>query len=97
MIERQHRTLKAAITARKESWLQALPIVLLGIRIAPTESECSPFSAVTGSSLLFPRSLIASPNELTGEMFNSSQVRALATEMAKLDFAVCTREKPLLS
>lgn len=87
MIERQHRTLKTAITARKENWLQALPIVLLGIRITPKESGFSPFSAVTGSSLLFPRPLIVNPGEVTGETFNSSQVRALATEMAKLDFA----------
>ena len=87
MIERQHRTLKTAITARKENWLQALPIVLLGIRITPNESGFSPFSAVTGSSILFPRPLIANPSESTRENFSSSEVRALATEMAKLDFA----------
>ena len=87
IIERQHRTLKTAIMARKESWLRALPVVLLGMRITPTESGFAPFSAVTGSSILFPRLLIVNPAERKDEMLSSSQIRALATEMAKLDFA----------
>ena len=62
MIERQHRTLKTAITARKEDWLQALPVVLLSIRNIPNESGFSPFTAVTGTSLLFPRPLISQDN-----------------------------------
>ena len=42
IIERAHRTLKTAIIARGESWLSALPIVLLGIRSTPNESGFRP-------------------------------------------------------
>ena len=58
LIERAHRTLKTAIMARGESWLSALPIVLLGIRSTPNESGFSPFTAVTGSTILVPGLLV---------------------------------------
>ena len=54
LVERSHSTLKAAIMARKQEWLQALPVVMLGIRALPNDSGLSPFTAVTGSQLLFP-------------------------------------------
>jgi len=63
MIERAHRTIKTAVMARKEGWLQALPMVLLGIRSLPNESGFSPFTAVTGANLLLPRPLITETNE----------------------------------
>ena len=55
MIERFHRTLKTAIMCRKEEWLQALPVVLLGIRSIPNESGFSAFTAVTGNQILYPK------------------------------------------
>ena len=54
MIERAHRYIKTAIMARKQAWIDALPIVLLGIRSIPNESGFSPFTALTGSDLLLP-------------------------------------------
>ena len=84
MIERQHRTLKSAIMARNENWLKALPIVLLGMRIVPTETGYSPFSAVTGASIMFPRPLLGDSG--ISSQFNSSQIKALAIEMSKIDF-----------
>ena len=54
LIERAHRTLKAAIMARKESWISALPIVLMGIRSMPNCSNFPPFYAVTGAQMLLP-------------------------------------------
>ena len=53
LIERTHRTIKAAFIARKENWLQALPVILLGIHNVPNESGVSPFSAVTGIYITF--------------------------------------------
>ena len=38
MVERLHRTLKAAIRSRKQEWLRSLPVVLFGIGAMPTES-----------------------------------------------------------
>ena len=55
IIERLHRTLKTAIMARKQSWLEALPIVLLGIRNMPNDQGFSPVAAVTGTQLLLPK------------------------------------------
>ena len=46
IIERHHRTLKAAIMARKHKWFISLPIVLLGLRMSPNSLNFSPFTAV---------------------------------------------------
>ena len=63
LIVRMHRTIKTAITTRKESWLYALPIVLLGIRSMLNSSDFSPFYAVTGTQCLLPQLLIDSTSE----------------------------------
>ena len=57
------RTIKTAIIARKESWLSALPIVLLEIRSMPNSSDFSSFYAVTGTQCLLPPLLIDSTSE----------------------------------
>ena len=57
-IERQHRTIKSAIMARKQDWMTSLPIVLLGLRCMPNEENISPFQMVTGRSPLLPSTLI---------------------------------------
>jgi len=82
MVERVHRTIKTAITARKQNWLNALPIILLSIRNLPNDSGFSPAVAVTGTSLLLPHPLFSNDNS----MFNSDSVRNLALEMSKIDF-----------
>lgn len=48
IIERHHRSLKAAIRTRQENWFYALPMVLLGYRLTPNATTYSPFTAVTG-------------------------------------------------
>lgn len=82
IIERTHRTIKTALMARKENWLQALPVVLLGIRSIPNDSGYSPFTAVTGSPMLIPRPLIAAE---TTSSFSNSSIQKLAEEMRRLD------------
>lgn len=82
IIERQHRTIKSAIMARKQNWLTALPIVLLGLRNIPNEDGYSPSLAVTGTSFLLPRQMLDTETQLE---FTSDKVRKLATEMYKLD------------
>ena len=83
MIERQHRTLKTAIMARKQNWLDALPIILLGLRSIPTEQGFSPSVAVTGTELLLPKPLIASEDMPS---FTSEKVRKLAEQMSSINF-----------
>lgn len=90
LVERAHRTLKTAIIARKESWLSALPIVLLGMRITPNESNYSSFTAVTGSHAQVPRLLIDSIKNENSEMTNS-HVKILADEMQKFDMDKLSR------
>lgn len=82
MVERTHRSIKAALMARKQNWLDSLPIVLLGLRALINESGFSPASAVTGTSLLCPRPLLTNCEE----NFTSETVKKLATEMLKFNF-----------
>ena len=82
LVERMHRTLKAAIVARKENWLSALPIVLLGLRCIPNDSNYSPFTAMTGSTILLPKLIIADNNV---ELSSHSEIQELVKEMSYLD------------
>ena len=77
MVERVHRTLKTAILARKQSWLSALPIVLLGLRSIPNDTGFSPFTTVTGSQILLPQ-LMISPNN---PQYTDVNTKELAKEM----------------
>lgn len=63
MVERFHRQLKAALMCHPDSsWLQALPVVLLGIRSAIKEElNASPAELVYGEPLRLPGELISSP------------------------------------
>ena len=87
MVERLHRSIKTAITARNESWLLALPIVLLGLRSLPNENGLSPFKAVTGSSILMPQIMLDS-NENFNDVNDCSNefIRKFSNEMLNLDF-----------
>ena len=85
MVERLHRTLKAAIRSRKQEWLRSLPVVLLGIRAMPTESGFSSFTAVTGTQLLFPRCAIEKVP--VGKRY----IRELAKHMSDIDFVSLSR------
>ena len=82
MVERLHRTLKSALIARKESWLKALPIVLLGLRAIPNESNFSPFTAVTGTNILLPKLLLS---DQPSNEFSDPCVQNLAREMSQLN------------
>jgi len=79
IIERVHRTIKTALKARGGEWLQNLPAVLLGLRSIPTEGGLSPFTAITGSSLLIPAVRQAKLSD--GEFITS-----LARSMREIDF-----------
>ena len=85
MVERVHRTLKAAIRSRKQEWLRSLPVVLLGIRAMPTDQGFSSFTAVTGTQLLFPRCAVDSVP--VGQKF----VRDLAKRLSDIDFVSLSR------
>ncbi|KAL0818913.1 hypothetical protein ABMA28_008221 [Loxostege sticticalis] len=55
MVERLHRQLKAALTCHEESWLAALPLVLLGIRSAVKEDlKASAAEILYGEPLRLP-------------------------------------------
>jgi len=80
IIERAHRTLKTALKARGGDWIQELPLVLLGLRAIPNEDGLSPFTTVTGTSLLLP-----SLNSTRGT--DIEFVKTLSKQMAELDFS----------
>ncbi|XP_023246587.1 uncharacterized protein LOC111643269 [Copidosoma floridanum] len=66
MVERFHRTLKAALRCCPQSWLDCLPTVMLGLRTAFKEDlEASPAEMLYGTTLRIP-----------GEFFVSESVQA---------------------
>ena len=85
MIERTHRTIKTAIKARKDEWLISLPIIMLALRCIPNETGFSPFTAVTGTTLLTPHTCFSSntPNAQQQSEFISK----LAKHMKQIDFS----------
>ena len=92
MIERQHRTLKSAIMARKQNWLDALPAVLLGMRMTPLESGYSPAQLTYGVQILTPSQLI-SPQKKT---FDSKYIQDLHDTMQKVSTDLETQKKRVL-
>ena len=89
MLERFHRTLKAAIMCRKEEWLQALPVVLLGLRVMPNEDGFSPFTALTGSQLICPR-IMADPEDKPSKSRHLF-IQELSRRMSEVDFSTLSR------
>lgn len=66
MVERFHRTLKAAITAKcnKRNWCDVLPLILLGLRTTIKEDlHCSPAELVYGENLVIPGEYTVSCSE----------------------------------
>lgn len=59
MIERVHRQLKAALMCHSDSWLQALPLVLLGMRTAFKEDlKATAAEMLYGESLRLPGEML---------------------------------------
>lgn len=86
MIERSHRQLKAAIMCHTtSSWLESLPVVLLGIRSAFKEDlQTSSAELVYGEPLRLPGEMIT-PSTIKDKPINpSSFVHRLRSYMAKL-------------
>ena len=67
MVERLHRSLKAALMARSTSnkWKQELPWVLLGLRTTPKEADNhAPAEKVFGDNLTVPADFFRKSNDL---------------------------------
>lgn len=66
LVERFHRTLKAAIMARNNTWYEDLPYVLLGIRTTTKEDiKASPAELVFGKNPRLPADIIPDQNSTT--------------------------------
>ena len=83
IIERHHRSLKTAIMARQENWYFAFPIVLLGYRLTPNSSNYSPFTAVTGTQMLCPSSLVNDKDHVSS---SAATIQRLIEEMQSINF-----------
>lgn len=60
LIERWHRTLKAALMCHKGSWIDTLPTVLLGLRCSYKEDiKATPAELVYGTSIRLPGEFLA--------------------------------------
>lgn len=75
-----HGTIKTAIKARKQNWLDALSIVLFGLWNLPTDQDYSPAVAITVTSVLLPKTIA----ERDSMEFTNVKVRQLA-QMLKLE------------
>lgn len=68
LVERLHRQLKAAIMAHTDTahWVDALPVVLLGLRSALKQDlSCSSAELVYGTTLRLPNDFFDKPSQLT--------------------------------
>ena len=83
IIERFHRTLKASIMTRKDSWYYSLPIVLLGLRMSPSVNDFSPFTAVTGSNILCPHPILTPENHIPS---TNESIKLFVKEMQSINF-----------
>ena len=85
MVERIHRTMKAALMChRDEDWMTALPFVLLGIRTSLKEDiGCSSAELVYGTTLTLPADLVL-PTTNSNFADPSSFVQRLKVIMSKV-------------
>lgn len=58
-----HITIKTALIARKESWLDAIQIILMGICVVSNSSNTSPFFTVIGTRIMIPQLLVDDTND----------------------------------
>lgn len=76
MIERVHRQLKAALMCHKESWVKALPLVLLGMRAALKEDlQSSPAELLYGEPLRLPGELVMPTGHKDNQLDYVAQLR----------------------
>ena len=74
MVERTHRTLKAALMSRCKgpNWKSELPWVLLGMRTTPKEGlNVSPAEMVFGEAISVPGEFFPPPQEADGDNLNA--------------------------
>lgn len=84
MVERLHRSVKSALTARSGSWLKDLPLVLLGHRSAVKEDiGCTAADLVYGSSLRLPADLLG-PTDDPALIDPSNYIDRLRSSMQQL-------------
>lgn len=80
LIERQHRTMKAALKCQpNENWVETIPTVLLGMRNAFKESlQATPAEMVYGTALRLPGEFLQSTNS------NQSATPDYATKLGQI-------------
>ena len=71
--------------AREQSWLTALPIVLLSIRNTPNETGYSPAVSVMGCAALLPKIMI-DPSAPTNERYKNEKICDFVKEMEYFNF-----------
>jgi cleavage and polyadenylation specificity factor subunit 1 len=83
LIERTHRTLKAALRAAtrvQKDWTLCLPAVLLGLRSAPQSNNKSAFEMCTGSTACIPTIVLA---DKTQQEITDTDLQELATNLQR--------------
>ena len=75
---------RTALKPRKDDWLTSLPVILLALRTIPNENHISPFTALTGSTLLSP--CLYFNRDSLGSKSQYEYVQNLAKHMSQIDF-----------
>ena len=85
LVERLHRTLKAALRTHTSRWTEALPLVLLGMRSAvKADFSCSSAEMVYGTQLRLPGEFLTSSSSASSCSDPMLYASRLCTHMASL-------------
>ncbi|KAL7299837.1 hypothetical protein TKK_0007577 [Trichogramma kaykai] len=94
LIERFHRTLKAALKCATQPWTEALPMVMLGLRT--DDLQASPVEMVYGTTLSLPGDFCAPSTPITEESTFVRKLRHLFREIKPVPTSRHSSKKPFV-
>ncbi|XP_014212072.1 uncharacterized protein LOC106641970 [Copidosoma floridanum] len=97
MVERLHRTLKAALKCTPQPWVDALPSVLLGLRtIFKDDLKASPAEMVYGTTLRIPGEFFTSSTPVADKSTFVRSLRHLFKALQSVPASRHTTQRPFV-
>jgi cleavage and polyadenylation specificity factor subunit 1 len=86
-VERYHRQFKAAITSHGKNWMTYLPVIKLGLRVAPKKNGHSPAEMLYGKNLILPGEFLQPSTEITDTFKFVRNLREAFKEISPFSFS----------